>query len=169
MLNKELIIRGGSFRINKLLLTTLATVVLALYMIYQRLFSEQSFIVQKFQEYILALAAMICMTAFFYWMLSDEYYYYQVYPDHIEVRNVLKPYRKVLLYSGLLKIKVSGYQRIFRNLPDSIEFIYQPTDERENIRFQSFGFTEEDWKLLLKSFKDMDLPVECSHDFLSNA
>jgi len=165
---KNVIIKGRSFRFNKLLLISLATAFLTLYMVYLVLF-DQHFNSQTDRELFLSFLGMISMTAFFYWMLSFEYYYYELCADHIEVRNTLRPYHKILPYSGLVKIKVSGYQSIFRNLPDDVEFIYQPNDERKNFKFASFGFTEEDWKLLLATFKNMNLPLECSHHFFGDA
>jgi len=65
-----------------------------------------------------------------------------------------------------VKIKVFAYQSIFRDLPNCVEFIYQPNDERMNFKFTSFGFAEEDWKLMLSTFKNMNLPLECSPEFL---
>jgi hypothetical protein len=102
-------------------------------------------------------------------MLSTEYYYYELHQDHIEVRNVLKSYHRLLPYAGLVKVKVFGYRSILRNIPEGVEFIYQLNDERKNFKFYSYSLEEEDWKLLLAIFKSMNLPLEGPDEFFKDA
>ena len=94
-----------------------------------------------------------------YWLLTTQYYYYELYTDKIIVKNLLKPYLRELPLSTLQYVNLLGSLTTSKWDSNGLEFIYQYNDSRKNFHYSSINYNQSDWISLIQEMKKLNIKL----------
>jgi hypothetical protein len=162
----EVFIKGSFLRgflvLDRGLILSIGSLLGLLVLFYKIIFPDTPIDSEKYNELILFTLGQFGLTAFFYWLTSTHYYYYELFHDKIVVRNFLTPFAKELPLSTL------QYVSLFGNLStwwdsNGLEFIYQYNDSRKNFQFISHNYSKNDWTRLIQELKKLNVDIRDPH------
>ena len=168
---KKKMIKGSFFSLTRAFFQTWFVGLVTLCCLYQLINSDTLGDAGKFEELFGATMGLVALTVIFYWLLTTLYYYYEVTPDKVIVRNWIKPYYRELPLSTLLYVNVCGdITRSKTSSDNSLQFIYQYDDESKNYHFGSVNYDKEDWIVVIKRLKELDVEIRDSNEsFFKNS
>jgi hypothetical protein len=159
----KMVIKGSSYPFIKGFWLSCSTGIGTLICLYKLIDTDVPWNSEKYEELVLATIGFIILTAFFYWLLSTDYYYYEIKPDKIIVRNFIRPFYQELPLSTLLYVNLHGdinRPRWMSIRSCCLEFIYQYNDESKNYQYFSINYDMKDWIMLIGGLKKLNVRIE---------
>lgn len=155
-----MVIKGNFLAWNlKNVIQTFSAIVFSIVCIYLLIFSDIPKGSEKYLELLMATLVFLVIAIFFYRFLASEYYYYELKPDRIIVRNLLWPYYRELAVDSLGFVNLYGNLKTPKMHSLKIEFIYQYNDSEKNFSFESINFDRHDWIKLIQELRKLSIDV----------